>query len=236
MEKIEKFSYVVLKSVTSDHEEYTIFPSVLRKTDPVFAETLAKRATNGSREFSEFTDLKKFLSDKVSKGAVVFVFSGGHTVATVSCPDFDVGFTESNVLTLFEARPGDSAPVVAPLATFDDYQKVAMTFASYGGNAMYPVLGISEEAGEVAGKIAKFIRKNDGIDPKKAMTEFPNAMVDAVSQFRHDLEKELGDILWMLAATASEYGLSLGDIAKMNIDKLTDRRNRNVIVGEGDER
>ena len=120
--------------------------------------------------------------------------------------------------------------------TLDEYQKTAMTFASYGNNAMYPALGLSEEAGEVAGKIAKFIRKNDGIDPKKAMSEFPNAMADTISQFKNDLEKELGDVLWMVAATASEYGLSLGDIAKMDIDKLTDRRNRGVIVGEGDER
>ena len=95
-----------------------------------------------------------------------------------------------------------------------------MTFASYGNNAMYPALGLSEEAGEVAGKIAKFIRKNDGIDPKKAIAEFPNAMADAISQFRNDLEKELGDVLWMVAATASEYGLSLENIAKMNIDTV----------------
>lgn len=118
----------------------------------------------------------------------------------------------------------------------NEYQESARAFASYGNNAMYPVLGLAEEAGEVVGKVAKFIRKSDGLDPKKAMDLFPNAMVDTISQFRNDLAKELGDVLWMVAATASEYGLSLEDIAKMNIDKLTDRKDRGVIVGEGDNR
>ena len=36
--------------------------------------------------------------------------------------------------------------------------------------------------------------------------------------------------------TAEELGLSLGDIAKSNIEKLSDRKNRNVLTGSGDNR
>ena len=44
----------------------------------------------------------------------------------------------------------------------NEYQKRAHAFATYGDGITYPSLGLCEEAGEVAGKIAKFIRKNDG--------------------------------------------------------------------------
>lgn len=54
--------------------------------------------------------------------------------------------------------------------------------------------------------------------------------------FRSDLEKELGDCCWMIAELCSLYGLELETVMDKNIAKLTDRRNRGVIVGEGDNR
>lgn len=42
--------------------------------------------------------------------------------------------------------------------TINEYQKKAHEFAKYGEDTMYPVLGLAEEAGEVAGKYAKLIR------------------------------------------------------------------------------
>jgi NTP pyrophosphatase (non-canonical NTP hydrolase) len=50
------------------------------------------------------------------------------------------------------------------------------------------------------------------------------------------LQKELGDVLWFVAGIAYSAGWTLEDIAKMNIDKLEDRRQRNVIQGSGDNR
>jgi hypothetical protein len=50
------------------------------------------------------------------------------------------------------------------------------------------------------------------------------------------LKKELGDILWFIAGLASNYGWNLEDIAQMNLNKLEDRKNRNVIQGSGDNR
>lgn len=104
--------------------------------------------------------------------------------------------------------------------SFNDYQLAADKFAAYPdteiGN-MYPVFAIAEEAGEVVGKFAKAIRKGVPVD-KEAVA------------------KELGDVLWNVAAVATYLDLDLEDIAVDNILKLQDRQQRNVLVGEGDNR
>lgn len=121
-----------------------------------------------------------------------------------------------------------------------NYQDKAHAFASYGENPMYPALGLAEEAGEACGKIAKFIRKNDGIPPQCASTTRLYPELDYVWQqqedFRKDLSKELGDVLWMVAELCTVYGLNMNEVMLENIEKLTDRKERGVIVGEGDNR
>ena len=119
-----------------------------------------------------------------------------------------------------------------------DYQKMAHDFASYGANAMYPALGLAEEAGEVCGKVAKFIRKHGGIDPMTARYELENkvTVTDDELKFRKDLSAELGDVMWMVAELCTIYGLDMGEVMSENIEKLTDRRARGVIDGNGDNR
>ena len=124
----------------------------------------------------------------------------------------------------------------------NEYQRAAHGFATYGHNPFYPVCGLSEEVGEVCGKIAKFIRKHYGAEPEIDL-DFavencrlsPQQIADN-HQFREDLEKELGDVLWMVAEICTTYQLSLGMVMQKNLDKLTDRKVRGVIVGEGDDR
>ena len=101
------------------------------------------------------------------------------------------------------------------------YQDEAMKFAIYKSRA-YPFLGLCEEAGEVAGKIAKLLRKygDGGID-----------LAD-----KEDMKKELGDVTWMVAACCHEIGLDINEVMAFNIIKLSDRQQRNVIDGEGDNR
>lgn len=120
--------------------------------------------------------------------------------------------------------------------TIQQYQDHAASFASYGNNPMYPVLGLAEEAGEVCGKIAKFIRKHDGLNPFKARDSFEYALNEENAEFTSAIAKELGDVCWMVAACATELGLSLEHVMETNIHKLEDRKNRGVIVGEGDDR
>lgn len=121
---------------------------------------------------------------------------------------------------------------------FSDYQHKAHSFAKYGNNPMYPILGLTEESGEVCGKVAKYIRKHDGAEPDFS-GENPGATIlerEDNREYRESIEKELGDVLWMLSEIATIHGFLLENIAQKNINKLTDRKNRGVIVGEGDNR
>jgi len=110
--------------------------------------------------------------------------------------------------------------------TFDEYQEFAKTTAIYPDNAkvVYPTLGLSGEAGEVAEKVKKNIRKS-----KFGSFEFYGNELD-------DIAKELGDVLWYVSALATDIGYSLEDIAQMNVEKLKSRQERNKIEGEGDNR
>lgn len=103
---------------------------------------------------------------------------------------------------------------------FSQYQKAAEKTAIYT-DPNYPVLGLAEEAGEVAGIVAKAIRDNSGMLDRGHINK---------------LRKELGDVLWMVAMVAAEYGLDLQDVAAANLAKLADRQKRGVINGSGDDR
>jgi len=113
---------------------------------------------------------------------------------------------------------------------FNEYQEKAMATATYpslGRNLMYPVLGLMGEAGEVAEKIKKLSRNQN--------IELPSYF-NTSDEFREALAKELGDVLWYIAALSTELRLKLDDVAAMNIAKLLDRQQRGVIKSEGDNR
>lgn len=86
---------------------------------------------------------------------------------------------------------------------------------------VYPVMGLAEEAGEVSGKFAKIIRDKEGV---------------ISDEDRDAISKELGDVCWMIAEICTVLDLNLEDVMQQNIDKLTDRRNRKVLSGSGDNR
>jgi NTP pyrophosphatase (non-canonical NTP hydrolase) len=106
---------------------------------------------------------------------------------------------------------------------FKEYQDTAVKTAIYGaGNTIiYPALGLSNEAGEVLGKIKKVLRDKEG---------------DFSDENCKEIGKEIGDVLWYMAALARDLNLSLEDIANDNITKLLDRQARGVIKGNGDNR
>ena len=101
----------------------------------------------------------------------------------------------------------------------NNYQTEAMTFRTETAGEAYALLNLGAEAGEVLGKVAKHLR--DGGD-----TEV----------LRQDIKKELGDVMWMVAAVAADFRLTLSEICEHNIDKLNSRKERNVITGSGDNR
>lgn len=85
----------------------------------------------------------------------------------------------------------------------------------------YVGLGLGE-AGEIQGKIKKILRDEPGMKPSDGN--------------RVAIMKELGDLLWYVARTASELSLDLDSVAELNLNKLADRRERGVLQGSGDDR
>jgi NTP pyrophosphatase (non-canonical NTP hydrolase) len=81
---------------------------------------------------------------------------------------------------------------------------------------VYLGLGLSSEAGEVAGKIKKQIRDGG---------------IDVIS-----LMDEVGDVFWYLARICDEMGFSSEDVLLRNWNKLRSRKERGVIGGSGDNR
>jgi len=86
----------------------------------------------------------------------------------------------------------------------------------------YLALGMTSEAGEVAGKVKKLIR--DGED------------VEGFEMKKLAIASEIGDVLWYCAMMAKEVGVPLNDIMKENLKKLHGRKERGTLQGSGDER
>lgn len=95
----------------------------------------------------------------------------------------------------------------------NEYQKLAartlidgegVTYTPQETMLQWTALGLAGEAGEVVDLIKKQVCHQHGID------------ADAIA-------KELGDVLWYIAAIASVLGLSLDEVADRNIEKLRKR-------------
>ena len=94
--------------------------------------------------------------------------------------------------------------------------------ARYDGY-MEKALGLAGETGEVMEKVKKMIRDKNGV-----FSPTPEDL--------EELKKELGDVLWYLSALAFYNGIDLDDVARVNLDKLRSRKQRNQIHGSGDNR
>lgn len=106
--------------------------------------------------------------------------------------------------------------------TLDEYQvKALVTANDKGFELTHRVLGLASEAGEVAGKLAKWQRDAKG---------------DVAKLDKKAMAAEIGDVLWFSACLAETLGYKLSDIAQKNISKLSDRQKRGVISGSGDNR
>jgi NTP pyrophosphatase (non-canonical NTP hydrolase) len=99
---------------------------------------------------------------------------------------------------------------------FNDYQKLAKT-TDKGSPINYYFLGLSEEVGETLGLRKRILRGDKHV-------------------IHDELRKELGDALWYLTMIADRHGMTLEEVAVTNIEKLEDRRKRNVILGNGSNR
>ena len=105
----------------------------------------------------------------------------------------------------------------------NEYQKRTLDTAAYPqagtGAAIelyYLALGLTSEAGEVAGKVKKMIR--DGKYDTAGMVH------------------EIGDVLWYCARLSDALGFTMEDVMRVNYAKLMKRKEENVIQGSGDYR
>jgi NTP pyrophosphatase (non-canonical NTP hydrolase) len=120
------------------------------------------------------------------------------------------------------AMEGKNAKVVRN--DMDYYAEAAWQTAIYpdaGKDLNYPVIGLLSEAGEVAGEAKRVLRDDGGKLTKER---------------RAAIAKELGDVLWYVAACAKTIGVSLSTIATMNLVKLNGRKQRGQLKGKGGER
>ena len=114
-----------------------------------------------------------------------------------------------------------------------EYQNLAMKTAIYPRNGVaglaYVSLGLNGEAGEVAEVVKKIIR-DDEVSLDRAKLDM------AINDRLDSLSKEIGDVLWYIAALSTELGLDMNQIATDNIKKLQSRKKRNAIKGSGSDR
>ena len=125
----------------------------------------------------------------------------------------------------FDSRDYDTSDVGDSLRK---YQEVTAATAMYPGAVLgnidsinYLTLGLTGEAGEIANKVKEISRDNDGV---------------ITDEHRHTILAEAGDVFWYLARLCDELGGDLAVVAQANIDKLLDRRERDVLGGSGDNR
>lgn len=131
----------------------------------------------------------------------------------------------SAVADLFE---NDLDEILTPGMTLMEYNEEAMNLGFYEDMLIYPALGLAGEAGEVANKVAKLVRDKDLMDL--------DPIVDLEMEDKLEIARELGDVLWMVTATANDIGFDLDEIAAMNLSKLKDRAKRGTLQGSGDNR
>jgi NTP pyrophosphatase (non-canonical NTP hydrolase) len=114
--------------------------------------------------------------------------------------------------------------IISQVITPDLYEQQAGETAIFPKDKAleYLALGLTSEAGEVAGKVKKLIR--DGED------------VEGFELKKIAIASEIGDVLWYCAMMAKEVGVPLNTIMQENLSKLHSRKERGTLQGSGDDR
>lgn len=92
--------------------------------------------------------------------------------------------------------------------TINEYQSLAMRTSNKhlrpDQHLLNGALGLTGESGEIADLVKKYFMQGHALDPEH-------------------IAKELGDVCWYIAETATALGYDLETIMKMNIEKLKKR-------------
>lgn len=119
----------------------------------------------------------------------------------------------------------------------NEYQDKAMTTCTESSdNLSYMLLNLVGEVGEFASKIAKSIRTEQIVITDNDMFSKKGYDPDLCTPAYEALKLEASDILWQLSGLCKTMGWTLEEVAQANLDKLASRKDRGVIVGDGDHR
>lgn len=118
----------------------------------------------------------------------------------------------------------------------NEYQDKAMsTCMSSSDNFAYMMLNLVGEVSELASKVAKHIRKDEfGITSNGLAGNYLTN--DKLEEYENSMKLEVSDICWQVAGLCKVMGWTLEEVCQANIDKLSSRKDRNVIEGNGDNR
>jgi NTP pyrophosphatase (non-canonical NTP hydrolase) len=124
--------------------------------------------------------------------------------------------------------------------TLNEYQEKAMsTCMPSCDNMAYMLLNLVAEVGELAGKVAKPIRREEACFRDNLLTPAHLWEEDDMMAFQdmvQEMAYEAGDVLWQLSGVVKRLGFTLEEVAQLNLDKLASRRERGKIDGNGDHR
>lgn len=120
----------------------------------------------------------------------------------------------------------------------NEYQNKAMaTCLPTCDNVCYMLMNLVGEVGELASKIAKDIRKGNVVIGRGIDNDLvPLMPFDQWMDRQEEYKKEAGDIVWQIAGFCHTMGWDLEDVGLGNLDKLADRKRRDKIDGDGDNR
>ena len=104
----------------------------------------------------------------------------------------------------------------------NEYQDLARVTRLPTATPAYAIINLAGETGELCSKIAKQLRDKPDEQPDDA--------------YFTGIAKEAGDVLWQLCAVLDDHGLTLEDVAEMNLVKLDARKKANKLSGSGDDR
>lgn len=120
----------------------------------------------------------------------------------------------------------------------NEYQNKAMaTCLPTCDNVSYMLMNLVGEVGELASKIAKDIRKGNVVIGRGIDNDLvPLMPFDQWMDRQEEYKKEAGDIVWQIAGFCHTMGWDLEDVGLGNLEKLADRKRRDKIDGDGDNR
>ena len=120
------------------------------------------------------------------------------------------------------------------MLNFKEYEDFTVTTAIYSAvnlaELSYLTLGLTDEAGEVAGKVKRILRG----DYNEYFT--PGKEINLPDEVKEMIAKELGDVCWYLARLSTFLGYTYEQIHAMNVEKLTVRMINQTLIGSGDNR